>query len=300
MNPSGDQFWLEADDQEAAVVEVGGGLRAYTVAGVDVLDGYGVDEMASGGRGQLLLPWPNRIEDGRYTFAGDELQLALTEPSRHNASHGLVRWANWTATSREPDRVVMELVLHPQPGYPFTLGLAVEYRLGPGGLSVSTTATNLGVRPCPYGAGAHPYLTVGTESVDDVVLLMPASSYLWSDERGIPREERLTERSPFEFDQPKPIGTLVMDTAFTGLTDNEAVVASPDGLRRVRIWWDEAHRWVMIFTGDTLDPARRRRSVAIEPMTCAPNAFVTGDGLRVLEPEESWTTVWGIAADPGR
>jgi aldose 1-epimerase len=300
MNPSGDQFWLEAEDQEAAVVEVGGGLRSYTVAGVDVLDGYGVDEMASGGRGQLLLPWPNRIEDGKYSFAGENLQLSITEPSRHNASHGLVRWANWTATAHDADRVVMELVLHPQPGYPFTLGLAVEYRVGPGGLSVETTATNLGTRPCPYGAGAHPYITVGTETVDDALLLVPAATYLWSDERGIPREQRLTQRSPFDFDQPKPIGTLVIDTAFTDLTDNEVVVASPDGQRRVRVWWDDAHRWVMVFTGDTLDAARRRRSVAIEPMTCAPNAFVTGDGLRVLEPEESWTTVWGIAAEPGR
>lgn len=299
MTPSGDQFWLEADDQEASVVEVGGGLRTYQVGGVDVLDGYGVDEMASGGRGQLLLPWPNRIEDGKYSFAGEDLQLALTEPSRHNASHGLVRWANWTATTQDPDRVVMELALHPQPGYPFTLGLAVEYRLGPAGLSVETTATNLGTRPCPYGAGAHPYVTVGTELVDDTVLLLPASTYLLPNERGIPQEQRLTVRSPFDFTDPRPIGDLVIDVAFTDLTDNEVVVASPDGQRRVRVWWDDAHRFVMIFTGDTLDPVRRRRSLAVEPMTCAPNAFVSGDGLRVLEPEESWTTVWGIAAGPG-
>jgi aldose 1-epimerase len=300
VNPSGDQYWLEADEQEASVTEVGGGLRTYTVGGVDVLDGYSVEEMAAGGRGQNLIPWPNRIEDGKYSFAGEDLQLALTEPGRHNANHGLVRWANWTATCQEADQVVMELVLHPQPGYPFTLGLAVEYRLGPGGLSVATTATNLGDRPCPYGAGAHPYLTVGTEWVDDIVLLVPASTYLWTDERGIPREQRLTVRSPFDFNPPKPIGDLKMDVPFTGLTDNEIVIAAPDGQRRVRVWWDASYRWVMVFTGDTLAPDRRRRGLAIEPMTCAPNAFVTGDGLRVLEPEESWTTVWGIAAEPAR
>jgi aldose 1-epimerase len=300
VNPSGEQYWIEVDGQEASVVEVGGGLRTYTVDGVDVLDGYQVDEMASGGRGQNLIPWPNRIEDGKYSFAGVDLQLALTEPSRNNAIHGLVRWANWTATVHETDRVVMELVLHPQPGYPFTLGLAVEYRVGAGGLSVATTATNLGNGPCPYGAGAHPYLTVGAESVDDVVLLVPASTYLLNDERGIPREQRLTVRSPFRFDEPKRIGELKMDVAFTGLTDNEVVVAGPDGQRRARLWWDSAYRWVMVFTGDTLAPGRRRRSLAVEPMTCAPNAFVSGDGLRVLEPDESWTTVWGIAAGPAR
>jgi aldose 1-epimerase len=300
VNPSGDQYWLETDDQEASVVEVGGGLRTYTVAGIDVLDGYGVEEMAAGGRGQNLIPWPNRIADGKYTFAGVDLQLALTEPGRHNASHGLVRWANWTATANEGDRVVMELTLHPQPGYPFTLGLAVEYRLGPGGLSVSTTATNLGDQPCPYGAGAHPYLTVGSDLVDDAVLLVPGDTRLETDDRGIPTGPAAVEGTPYDFREARPVGDLVIDSAYTDLTGNEAVVAAPDGQRRVKVWWDSSYRWVMVFTGDTLAPSRRRRGLAIEPMTCAPNAFVTGDGLRVLEPEESWTTVWGIAAEPGR
>ena len=300
MNPSGEQYWLETDGQEASVVEVGGGLRTFTMAGVDVLEGYGVDEMAAGGRGQHLIPWPNRIEDGRYSFAGVDLQLPLTEPSRHNASHGLVRWSNWAATANEGDRVVMELTLHPQPGYPFTLGLAVEYRLGAGGLSVSTTATNLGDQPCPYGAGAHPYVTVGTQLVDDAVLLLPADTRLEVDDRGIPTGGAAVEGTAYDFREARPIGDLVVDTAYTDLTGNEAVFAAPDGQRRVTLWWDSSYQWVMVFTGDTLEPGRRRRGLAIEPMTCAPNAFVTGDGLRVLEPEESWTTVWGIAAEPAR
>jgi aldose 1-epimerase len=300
VNPSGDQYWLEVDGQEASVVEVGGGLRTYTVDGADVLDGYAVEEMAAGGRGQNLLPWPNRIADGRYSFAGADLQLALTEPGRHNANHGLVRWSNWTATTQDQDRVVMELTLHPQPGYPFTLSLAVEYRLGAGGLSVETTATNAGDRPCPYGAGAHPYLTAGTELVDEALLLVPADSRLEADDRGIPTGSVAVEGTPYDFREPTPIGGLVVDHAYTDLTGNEAVLASPDGQRRVTLWWDSSYRWVMVFTGDTLAPGRRRRGLAIEPMTCAPNAFVTGDGLRVLEPEESWTTVWGIAAGPSR
>ena len=296
--PSGAQHRITSGDQEATVVEVGGGLRSYTVDGVPVLDGYGVEEMASGGRGQLLMPWPNRIRDGRYAFAGAELQLALTEPLRRNAIHGLVRWSNWTVSAHEADRVVMALVLHPQPGYPFTLDLAVEHRLGPGGLSVATTASNVGDRPCPYGAGSHPYLTVGTGLVDDVVLEVPADVRLETDDRGIPTGEVPVDATPYDFRQARPIGDLVLDTAYTALTGNEAVVAAPDGLRRVTFWWDRSYRWVMVFTGDTLEPARRRRSVALEPMTCAPNAFATGDGLRVLEPGESWTTTWGVSPGP--
>ena len=296
-NPSGDQFWLEVDGQEACVVEVGGGLRTYAVDGLDVLDGYSVDEMAAGGRGQHLIPWPNRVAGGKYSFAGEQLQLALSEPGRGNASHGLVRWANWTATANDGDRVVMELALHPQPGYPFTLGLAVEYRLAADGLTVETTATNLGDRPCPFGAGAHPYLTVGTEPVDGATLVVPAATRLVTDDRGIPTGVVPVEGTAFDFRTPGPIGDLVLDTAYTDLTGGEAVLS---GSRQARLWWDDSYRWLMVFTGDTLAPGRRRRSVAIEPMTCAPNAFVTGEGLIVLEPEESWTGTWGMRAGPGR
>ena len=298
--PSGAQYRLTSGEQQATVVEVGGGLRTYTAGGVDVLDGYAEHEMASGGRGQHLLPWPNRVRDGRYPFAGTDHQLALTEPARGNANHGLVRWANWAAAVEEPDRVVMALVLHPQPGYPFTLGLSVEYRLGPEGLSVATTAANLGDGPCPYGAGSHPYLVVGTELVDEAVLQVPADTRLESDDRGIPVGEVPVDGTPYDFRRPLPIGDLVVDSAYTDLTGTEAVLAARDGGRRVRLWWDASYRWVMVFTGDTLDPARRRRGLAVEPMTCAPNAFVSGDGLRVLEPGERWTTTWGIAPAPGR
>ena len=299
MPPSGHQHRIVSGDQEATIVEVGGGLRTYTVAGEPVLDGYQVDEMASGGRGQHLIPWPNRIRDGQYRFEGADLQLALTEPSRHNASHGLVRWSNWTAAVEEADRVVMALDLHPQPGYPFALGLSVEYRLGPGGLSVATTATNQGDRPAPYGVGAHPYLTVGTDLVDAALLQVPAGTRLEADDRGIPTGSTAVDGTPYDFRTARPIGDVVLDTAYTDLTGNEAVLVAPDG-RRATVWWDSSYRWLMVFTGDTLEPGRRRKGLALEPMTCAPNAFVTGDGLRVLQPEESWTTTWGIEAGPRR
>ena len=298
--PTGSQYRIGSGDQEVTVVEVGGGLRTYTAAGVDVLDGYGEDERCSGGRGQLLLPWPNRLRDGRYQFAGEHQQLALTEPTRHNAIHGLARWMNWTAADHERDRVVMTLVLHPQPGYPFVLGLSVEYRVGAGGLSVATTATNLGDGPCPYGAGAHPYLTVGTDVVDGAVLEAPGRVRIETDDQGIPVGSSPVDGTPYDFRQARPIGDLVLDTAFTELTGNEVVLADGTGDRRVTLWMDESYRWLMLFTGDTVDAARRRRGLAVEPMTCPPNAFATGEGLRVLEPGEVWTTTWGITPGAAR
>ena len=164
--PSGKQLEIAFGDQQAVVVEVGGGLRSYSVGGRDVLDGYGADEMCTSGRGQVLIPWPNRLEDGSYELGGRRHQLPLTEPSTHNAIHGLVRWANWTVAESEPHRVMVEQLLHPQPGYPFSLALRIEYALSERGLDVRTTATNLGDETCPYGSGAHPYLTVGSERVD--------------------------------------------------------------------------------------------------------------------------------------
>lgn len=298
--PSGAQHRIGSGDQEATVVEVGGGLRTYTAAGHDVLDGHGLTERCSGARGQVLMPWPNRIGDGRYRFGGVDEQLALTEPDRHNASHGLVRWSNWTAAVHEADRVVMELLLHPQPGYPHVLGLAVDYRLGPAGLTVASTATNLGDGPCPFGAGFHPYLTVGTARADEAVLHVPAATRLVTDDRGVPTGAVAVDGTPFDFRRPRGIGDLRLDTAYTDLSRPEVVLAAPGGARRVTVWLGPSYSWVMVFTGDTLGPSRRRRGVAVEPMTCAPNAFVSGDGLRALEPGQSWTDSWGIAPGPGR
>lgn len=291
--PSGAQFPIASGQQAATVVEVGGGLRTYSAAGVDLVDGYQEEERCRGGRGQLLLPWPNRLRDGRYRFGGEDQQLALSEPDRHNAIHGLVRWMNWTATVHRPDRVTMELVLHPQPGYPFILGLSVEYRLDGAGLTVATTATNLGAEPCPYGAGAHPYLTVGTELVDDATLEAPGATRLETDDRGIPVGSVPVAGTPYDFREPRQVGDVALDTAYTDLEDTQVRLTGPDG-HGVTLRMDASHRWLMLFTGDTLSRDRRRRSLAVEPMTCAPNAFVTGDGLRLLEPEEAWTTSWGI------
>ncbi len=93
--PSGEQVEIAHGDQRAVVVEVGGGLRSYSAAGRAVLDGYEADEMSTSGRGQLLIPWPNRVRDGSYEFDGQHHQLALDDPAEQDAIHGLVRWAAW-------------------------------------------------------------------------------------------------------------------------------------------------------------------------------------------------------------
>ena len=168
--PSGEQVEITLGDQRATIVEVGGALRSYQRGERAILDGYAVDEMCTGARGHTLLPWPNRIRDGAYAFAGRDYQLALTEPAQHNAIHGLVRWSSWTVAERSAEHVRMAHALYPQEGYPFALALTIEYTLSDDGLTVTTTATNVGRVACPYGTGAHPYVTVGTDRLDTATL----------------------------------------------------------------------------------------------------------------------------------
>ncbi len=299
---SGTQVELSVDRARAVVVEVGAGLRRYAVAGEELLDGYGTAEYAPVARGQILAPWPNRVADGTYRFAGRRHQLPLTEPERGNAIHGLTRWVNWTLTEREPDRARFEYVLHPQPGYPFTLALAVLYTLDAAELTISIDATNLGAAECPFGAGAHPYLTVGAERIDDCRLSAPGARWMRADERLIPVATEAVAGTEYDFRQERAIGATELDTGYSELVRDADGLArvrlrDPTGGRGVTLWQDASFPYLMLFTGDgDPDPARRRRGLGVEPMSCAPNALQTGEGLLVLEPGETFTGRWGIAA----
>ena len=301
--PSGEQYELRHGDQRAVVTEVGGTLRRYQVAGRDFLDGFAADEMPTGGRGQVLLPWPNRIAGGTYTFAGRINQLALGEPRHGNASHGLTRWQPWRLVEQAADRVTLALTVFPQSGYPFALALELAYHLSDAGLSVRTTARNVGATALPYGAGHHPYFTVGTPTIDDALLRLPATTRLLTDDRLIPIGREAVAGTPFDFRAPRRIGDLSLDTCFADLlpdTDGltRIVLARADGAPRLTLTLDAAYRFAQVYSGDNLpDPAARRRGLAIEPMTCPANAFNSGEGLLILQPGESHSAVWGARVD---
>jgi aldose 1-epimerase len=297
--PSGQQWLLRKGTHEVTVVEIGGGLRTYAVAGRPVLDGFARDAMCSAGRGTTLAPWPNRLRDGRYRFDGEDHQLPLSEVAHHNAIHGLVRWRPWTLLNQTDETLTVEVVLLPQPGYPFSLRVRHDYRLDADGLTVATTATNIGSRSLPYGLGFHPYLTVGSGQVDADRLTVPARTWLQVDDRGLPTGSAPVQGTPYDYRDPHPIGDHVLDTAYTDLlrgADGRAVVilATADGARSVSLWMDERFPYLQVFTGDTLSPADRRRGLAVEPMTCGPDAFNTGSGLVTLAPQEALTTSWGL------
>jgi len=298
--PSGVQYTIEQGAQRAVITEVGATLRSYEVDGQAFMDGFESSEMSSGGRGQVLAPWPNRLAGGSYDFAGARHQLAISEAKTGNASHGLVRWANWQLAAQDTASVTLGLTLHPQSGYPFALALALTYRLADDGLMVSTSARNVGTSALPFGLGFHPYFTVGTALVDDATFTLPAATSLPVDERMIPTGRESVAGGPLDFRSARPIGDTIIDTCFTELARDEQdrariVLAGSGGGPALTLTLDGAFDFVQIYTGNNLpDPATRRRGLAIEPMTCPANAFNTGDGLIVLAPGEEFAAAWNV------
>ncbi len=297
--PSGANVTLERGGYRATVVEVGAGIRTLTRDGDDLVVGYRLDEMCSGGRGQVLLPWPNRIADGRYHFGGRDHQLPLSEAVAHNAIHGLTRWVSWQLVDQTASTARWRYDLHPRPGYPGTLELTVDYQVSAtAGLRVETSATNVGAGPAPYGAGAHPYLTVG-RAIDGCQLRLPAAVRCQSDDRGLPGTPEPVDATGFDFRSPTIIGNVAFDDAFGGLTYDDgratAELRDPDTGRSVTIWLSDAYRWLQVFSGERQSAALARQAMAIEPMTCPANAFVSGVDLVVLEPGETHRATFGIS-----
>jgi aldose 1-epimerase len=300
MLRSGEQIELALGGERAVVTSVGATLRAYSVDGRAVIDGFDADEVCPGGRGQLLVPWPNRVADGRYRYRERDYRLPIDEHALGHAIHGLVRWAEWRVEQHEREVARLRHRLAARAGYPFTLELGVEYRLSPSGLSVTMGATNVGSTPAPFGMGAHPYFAFAGAPADAVELCVGAQDWLEVDERSIPRRRRPVEGSAVDFARPRRIGAARLDHAFTRLArdrDGLAHVIARHGPDELTIWLDRAFDFVQLFTGDTLaDIARRRLGLAIEPATCAPNAFNSSDGLIVLAPGESIRGAWGVVA----
>jgi aldose 1-epimerase len=297
--PSGAQFEIVSGNQQVVVAEVGATLRSYRVDGQDVIDGFSIDETSAAGRGQVLAPWPNRLEDGTYEFDGRRGVAALDEPEHTNAIHGLVRWLVWHPIARSADAVTLGCVVPEQPAFPWRIDLEVEYRVSPDGLQVTTMATNRSDSTAPFGIGFHPYLTVGTPLINEARLTIPADRRLETDRRGLPVGDSSVIGTDYDYTDPKVIGDARLDTAFTELGVNEGMTTFrlESEAHRVELWMEEGFRYVMAYTGDTLEPVdRRRRGIAIEPMTCPPNALRTGTDLIRLEPGSSWTSRWGIRA----
>lgn len=304
LAPTGDQFEIQGGGYRAVVTEGGATLRRLEHGGRPLLDGFAEDAVPSGGRGQVLMPWPNRIRDGGYSFDGRDLQLPLTDLARGHASHGLVRWTAWTVAEHAPHAVSLGYRLMAQTGYPWTLDLRVRYELSEAGLVVTQAARNRSGSPAPYAQGAHPYLVVGDGPVDRLRLTLPAATRVLVDDRLIPVGREPVAGTAYDFRAGRPIGTTVLDHAFTDLArDPEgratAELSDPASGQGVALWVDEHHEWLQIYSADDVK-STARRSLAVEPMTAPADAFRSGEGLLVLAPAgssgDAVSASWGIRA----
>jgi aldose 1-epimerase len=305
--PSGEQHVLVHGDQMAVIAEVGATLRSYDVGATPVCWGFAEDQICGGSRGQVLAPWPNRLRDGRYEFEGVAGLAALDEPERSNAIHGIVRWAPWRLVEKSTSAARLEYRIHPQPAYPYRLLLEIEYRLGDAGLAVLLQATAEGDRRTPFGVGFHPYLAVGPGRADATRVALPARTRIVLDERALPVGLQEIAGTPFDLvASPGPashhgsLGSMRLDDCLTHLVVESdgrwyAELLREDQELPVVLWADAVFKYIMCFTGDTLAPDDRRLGVAVEPMTCPPDALRTGEDLIVLQPGATFVGNWGIA-----
>lgn len=295
---TGRQFTLTRGDAVAVITELAAGLRLFSRGSVVLTESYADDQIAPGASGITMAPWANRVQDGRWLLDGKVQQLDITEVSRNNASHGLLRNTGYTLLEQSAHEVLLEAAVFPQHGYPFLLRHQVRYEIAEDlGLRVSQRLQHVCGGRAPFVLGAHPYLRIGDVPTEELTLRVDAETRLLANEQLIP-----IGAAPVAGDadlrRGRRVADLDLDVAYTGLAFDGGVatqtLTAPDG-RRVSLWQDQTCPYAHVFV--TTQFPGRPKAVAIEPMTGPANAFNSGDGLRWLEPGASFTMRWGIAAD---
>jgi aldose 1-epimerase len=293
-------YAISCGGYKAVLKPEGAAVRMLTHEGRDLIVPFAPGEPMPDYRGAIVAPWPNRIPDGRYTFGGVERRVPINEPSRAAALHGFVSHVPWSVAVHAESSIRLRHILRPRVGYPFELRLDVSYTVDEAGFHTAITATNTGEHAAPYGTCPHPYLVAGPSPLNAWHVEMAAATFLdVTPDRLIPLQRKAVDGTPFDFQRPRQLGKAAIDHAFTDLP------ATAEG-RRVRVWdpagtgvamtWGEASPWVQIHTADHVIPERHRIGLAVEPMTCPPNAFNSTDDLVVLHPGMTHRAHWSIHA----
>jgi aldose 1-epimerase len=295
---NGRLYEIRSGRHRAVIAGVAATLLSWHVDGVELMLTHDPNDVGEGYHGKTILPWPNRIDQGRYRFDGEDLQVPLNEPSRESALHGLMSFVEWQLVHHGRDRVVLEHLLHPHYGYPFTLAFRIEYAVEDRGVSSTLSARNVGDRPAPFGTANHSYIAASEDTIDSITFTLPASTYYLTNDRLIPTGTASVGGTEYDFRSARRLGSTTMDTAFTDLgrdhEGNAVVRFERPGGENVELWVDRTHRYLQVYTDDSPSTDRPGRAgLTVEPMTCAPNAFVTGDGLVVLQPGETHQGSWG-------
>ena len=287
-----------ATDVRAVVSEVGASPRVLTVGGVDLVESYPAERPPPMASGVVLVPWPNRVDSGIWSLGGVEQQLEITEPALGHAIHGLLSTTRYEVTSRGARHVTLAADIDPCPGYPFHLSTRVSYELVPDGMWVRHRIHNDGAQAAPVAVGSHPYLRVGDVAVEDLTVTLPAARALTLDEGHIPTGSLDVDGTALDLRAGKRVGDAVPHASYADVEVADGVVthslSAPDG-RVLDLVADPDFAYVHFYVTDDFPAERGRTSaVAIEPMTAPPNALRSGEGLRWLEPAQTWTLGWRL------
>ena len=295
------ELYLLFENQRAVVSPWGASLRRYLLIDdlgreTDIVWGYSDGNGKRGGQGDVLIPFPGRISDGRYMFEGQSLQLERNDKEGPNSIHGFVRSLPWQVQDAHPNTVTFEVRLdvdtYTARGYPFSLAVWITYELGPSGLICTFTVENIGQRAAPVGVGFHPYFTVGTSTIDDAEVRIPGASYLEFNERLVPTGAIVNVAdTPWDCRCFRRVGGHRFNHCYVGL-ERDAQGLATASLRHgahgraIDVTMDDAFSAVVVYTGDAIADSPRA-ALAIEPMTCASDAFNHPDwGLKRLVPGE--------------
>ncbi|MET3919303.1 aldose 1-epimerase family protein [Arthrobacter sp. UYEF20] len=301
---TGAEYGLRHGEYTAVIAARGAAIRRLRHRERDLVVPFPAGGPNPDFRGVIVAPWPNRIPDGKYTFDGVDYRVPVNEPGRQCALHGFTPELDWRLDSRTDSAVVLSRTIEPTPGYPFALSITACYRLDGDGLHATVTAANVGERTAPYGVCPHPYLLAGPAPLDEWRLEVPARTILEvTPDRLLPVAIRPVEGHEYDFRAARVIGSTEIDHAFTDIVfdddDGEGrahVVVRDPGGTGVGMAWDRSCAWLQLYTGDTEPPLPTRLGLAVEPMTCPPDAFNTGTDLVRLEPGASHDASWCIFA----
>lgn len=299
---TGHQFTISHGDYVAVVTELGAVLRKLTYQGHDVIAPFDENTPAPSCSGELLVPYPNRIEDGVYTFEGVTYELPIDEHDRQNAIHGYGYRSYWTLENLDESTVTLSWRVPNMAGYPFDVIVSATYTLDDRGLTVTVNAYNNGDTNAPWALAIHPWLANGFagygDEIDDhnaqCTLMLPADTHVTVNDRLLPTGTEPVDGTKYDFRTPMTLDQQPYDDAWTDVHHDAqgmatAVFTRPDGMV-IEVGGDETITSFQVCTGTGFPAPTHPAGVAVEPQTAYANAFNTGNELITIKPGETSTT----------
>ncbi len=296
---------LNYKNQSLVINILGGGIKEYYLVKngqkENIIYGYSKDEEKSGSMGDILFPFPGRIENSEYTFEGKKYKLSGLKIKDGHAIHGFAKLAIWKLINKTENSATLSFSMtkkeYEAKGFPFGLTINVTYSLSGKGLMCSAEILNMGDEAAPFGLGFHPYFSINGAKVDEMFLQIPANKMVEFAPNLKPTGQFLEIDGDLDFGTQKKIGDLVIDNCFTDLNyeNDEAKTTLSVGDVKITIWQDQNLPYLQLYSADTIGEDHLRKGLAIEAQTCT--GFVLNMpemGLKVLQPGEKFTASWGI------